>query len=437
MNGISDQTLREVLRAIYELRTTGRAQLTQATGLSAGMISQAVQLLLRSGMVLKVGELESKGGRRREVLTLNPEAVYFIGVDFAGHCVRFALASFGGDLRYRWGEEFEADGSLDIHRLFSGIERVASSLNPQQRSRLQAVGVIYPGLMDQQGRLTSGNLGWRQFPLVAELDKVKDARGFEWLPIFLEQEVQSAVRAEQWLGRAQKHRNAIHISCDRGIGAGILVDGKVVEGWRNMAGELGHVTIDPEADDLCTCGKRGCLEAIATSKNIVRQYLEKIGERDSASAKIRFAEVVERARRGETPAMEVVRRVCQAWGLALSHMVNLLNPEIIILGGDLVGVEDLFVPLIREELLRHCLPERVEGLGIAVSTLGLDLRLKAAASLAFRKCLADPHLLKKMCTPVLMSHEPAATIKNNPADLPKIVTVAGPSPKAAMFSRTR
>jgi predicted NBD/HSP70 family sugar kinase len=408
MNGISNQTLRDVLRAIYQQRTTSRAHIIEATGLSAGIISQALQLLLRSSMVLKIGELESNGGRRREVLTLNPDAAYFIGVDLAGHCVRFALASFGGDLRYRWEVEFEPDGSLDLHKLFCGIERVASGLNAQQRSRLQAVGVSYPGLMDQQGRLTAVNLGWRHFPLMAELDKVRNARGFKWLPIFFEQEVQSAVRVEQWLGRAQNLRNVINVSCDRGIGAGILVDGKVVEGWRNMAGELGHVTVDPAAEDKCNCGKRGCLEAIATSRNIVRQYLEKIGGRENEPANIRFVEVIERARKGETPAIEVVRRVCQAWGLALSHMVNLLNPEIIILGGELVGIEDLFVPLIREELLRHCLPERVEGLEIAVSTLGLDLRLKAAASLAFRKCLSDAALLKKMCSPVLASHRRAA-----------------------------
>jgi hypothetical protein len=93
--------------------------------------------------------------------------------------------------------------------------------------------------------------------------------------------------------------------------------------------------------------------------------------------------------------------------LALSHVVNLLNPEIIILGGDLIAGEDVFVPLIKEGLFRHCLPELSEGLEIAMSSLGLDIRLKAAASLAFRKCLAEPALLKKLCSPVLMPQEEA------------------------------
>ena len=411
INGISDQTLRGILQTMYQQRTTTRSNIIHATGLSAGIVSQALQLLLRSGMILKVGELESDAGRRKEVLTLNPDAVYFIGVDLSGHCIRFGLANFGGDLRYRCEEELGPQSPPDVHKLFGGIERVAGTLNAQQRSRLQAVGISYTGVMDQQGRLTAVNLGWQHFPLVAELEKVRDARGFDYLPIFLEPEQQSAVRAELWLGQTLHHQSGLFISCDSGIGVGIIVEGKVVGGWRNLAGELGHVTIDPAADDHCNCGKRGCLESIATSGNIVRQYIEKTVKGSDSVANIRFAEVVERARKGEERAVEVVGRACRAWGLALSHAVNLLNPEIIILGGDLVAVEDVFLPLIKEELLRHCVPELAEGLEITVSSLGLDIRLRAAASLAFRKCLADPALLKHMCRPVLTIHGSVANLK--------------------------
>jgi N-acetylglucosamine repressor len=406
MHGISDQWLRDILRALYQQRTATRADIVDATGLNAGSVSLALQVLLRSGTILKVGELESNGGRRREVVTLNQDAAYFIGVDLESHRIRFALASFGGDVRYRWEEDLEPRDSLDINKLFDGIERVASTLNTQERNRLLAVGISYPGLLDQQGRLTAVNLGWRQFRVIAELEKVGKTRGFEGLPIFLEPDRHSCVLVEQWLGRAQHHRNGAYVSCDRGIGIGIFLDGRVVEGWRDMAGELGHVTIDPDAEDLCNCGKRGCLEAIATTDNIVRQYLEKTEGREAV--RIRFADVLERARKNEEPAVAVLRRAAWAWGLALSHVVNLLNPEIIILGGDLVAGEDVFVPMIREELFRHCLPELAQDLELAMSSLGLDIRLKAAASLAFRKCLAEPKLLKKICSAVLSAHGPSA-----------------------------
>src|SRR5262249_13737552 len=105
MNGVADQWLRDILRTLYQQRTTTRTNIIDATALNAGSVSQALRLLLRSGTILKVGELESDAGRRREVLMLNPDAAYFIGVDLESHRIRFALANFAGDVRYRWEEE--------------------------------------------------------------------------------------------------------------------------------------------------------------------------------------------------------------------------------------------------------------------------------------------------------------------------------------------
>src|SRR5260370_33763770 len=204
MHGISDQWLRDILRTLYQQRTATRADIIAATGLNAGSVSLALQVLLRSGTILKVGELESNGGRRREVLTLNQDAAYFIGVDLESHRIRFALASFSGDVRYRWEEDLEPGGSLDIHKLFDGIERVAGTLNDQQRGRLLAVGISYPGLMDQEGRLTAVNLGWRQFRIAAELEKAGKARGFDGLSLFLEADRHRWVLAEECLRRGHE-----------------------------------------------------------------------------------------------------------------------------------------------------------------------------------------------------------------------------------------
>jgi predicted NBD/HSP70 family sugar kinase len=168
-----------------------------------------------------------------------------------------------------------------------------------------------------------------------------------------------------------------------------------------MAGEIGHLTIDPDAEDQCGCGKKGCLEAIASSPNIVRQYCERTGHRRQMRA-LRVTDVFERARSKDAAALTVVERAGRAIGIALSHAVNLLNPEIVILGGDLAAGEDLLLPAIQAQLARHVLPELMEGLRITTSGLGLDMRLRGAGALAFRKTLADPALLKKLCSPVLV-----------------------------------
>jgi predicted NBD/HSP70 family sugar kinase len=142
----------------------------------------------------------------------------------------------------------------------------------------------------------------------------------------------------------------------------------------------------------------GCLEAIASTPNVIRQYAEAIGLPESQRGALRISEILERARQRDPKARGVLERVGRALGLALSHAVTLLNPEIVILGGDLIGAEDILVPIVLDELRTRTLTVSMQDVKIVVSSLGLDIRLKGAASLAFRKMLEDPDLLKTMCT---------------------------------------
>lgn len=397
---IADQWLRDILRALYQRRDMTRSEIIQGTGLNAASVSHALRHLLHAGTVVRVGDLQSSGGRKPEVLNLNGEAAYFVGVDLEGHRIRFGLASLIGDIRYRWEHDLEVGQPLDGDKLFEGIRKVLKYLDPKQMGRVLAIGVSFPGLLDQQGRLTAVNLGWHKFPLLGELQE-KAAKYLDAaLPVFLEPDRHSCVRAERWLGCAQQHDDGLFVISERGIGVGIFLGGRMVEGFRDMAGEIGHWVIDPAAEDKCNCGKQGCLESIASSDNIVRQYAAR-SSRPLPSGDLKIHDIYERARGGDDVARAVLMRAGKAWGLALSYVVNLLNPEIIILGGDLIDGEDVLVPVIQEEIQRHALPDLTRDLKIVVSGLGLDIRLKGACSLAFRRAIADPGLLKKMCRPMM------------------------------------
>lgn len=407
---IADQWLRDVLMVLFRRRTVTRAEIITETGLNPASVSHAMRLLLQHGTVLRVGDLESDGGRRREVFNLNGEAGYFVGVDLEGLRIRFALLNLLGDIRFRWEEDLQWGEPLDVDKLFNGIVRLLDHLDPGQITRVMAAGISYPGLLDSEGRLTAVNLGWHKFPLMAELRRKAKAHKLADLPFFLEPDRHSSVFAERWLGRAYGHDNGLLLFAERGIGIGLFLGGRPVEGSRNMAGEIGHLTVEPEAEDQCGCGKKGCLEAIASSPNIVRQYLDRTGRPGQIPA-LRVTDVFERARSKDAAALAVVERAGRAIGLALSHAVNLLNPEIVILGGDLVAGEDLLVPIIRDQLVQHALPELLNGLKLISSGLGPDLRLRGAGALAFRKTLADPVLLNKLCRPVLAQRRGAKLAK--------------------------
>jgi len=387
---IAGQWLRQILSLLYRRRNLTRIEIVETTGLNAASVSHALRYLMGRGVVYKAGDCDAGTGRRRETFALNPEAGYFVALDLEGDRLRFALTNFLGDVRCRWEECLEFRKPFPPEKVFEGIGKVTRDLDPSQVGRVLAVGVSYPGLLDSEGRLSAVNLGWIKVPLLAAL---KEA--FPW-PVFMERDKETCIHAESWLGAAQNYGNALFLIAEAGIGMGILADRRHLMGARGFSGEIGHCKFVPGTEDLCSCGQKGCLEAIASGANIVRQYAERAGA-DAGS--LRFVDVLERARRGDEFALSAFERAGRALGSALSTAIGLLDPEIVILGGDLIVAEDVMLPIIWEQIRLQTRPRSLEVVKIAVSALGLDIRLKGAASLAFRNMLEDSELLGRICTP--------------------------------------
>jgi predicted NBD/HSP70 family sugar kinase len=388
---IADQWLRQVLLLLYQKRHLTRIEIAELTGLNQASVSHALTHLLNRGLLLKTGEMQSEGRRRREIFDLNAEAGYFIGVDLEGDRIRFALTNFVGDIRCRWESPLEFRQPLDPATVIEGIRRVSRDVDASGPRRILAMGVSYPGMLDAKGNLVAVNLGWAGCGLVESL-----TNAFPAWPLFLESDKDTCILAETSRGSLE-YRNALFLIAEGGIGLGILVDGRLVRGMRGLTGEIGHWKVLPDADDVCNCGARGCLEAIASSPNIVRQYVEADGNRESPRP-VRVTDVFEKARHGNAAARAVLERAGRALGLALSHAISLLNPEIVILGGDLIAAEDTLVPVIRDEIARRTLPASSERLVVHVSSLGLDIRLRGAVLLAFRSILQNAALFKLLGT---------------------------------------
>jgi glucokinase len=173
-----------------------------------------------------------------------------------------------------------------------------------------------------------------------------------------------------------------------------------LHGAAGTVGEIGHIAVDPKATDLCNCGKRGCLEAVASLPNLVRQYRENLVVENRDARDVSATAFFEAARRDVPAAVAVVDRAARHLGIALAHLVQILNPELIVFGGYIIAQQDIFLPRIRTSLGDSLLPKLAERLDIKVSSLGLDIGLKGAASMAFRRCIDDPELLlTRVCSP--------------------------------------
>jgi len=382
MRRTAGQWLYDIVAFLYQRRTATRADIIQSTGLNLGSVSTALQHLLNRGVIRRVGALESTVGRKAELLQLNPDAAYFIAVDLGATRIRFALTDFVGDLRCRWEQDVLQGKELPVSKVIEGIRKVRREVPRSGDGAIASVAISYPGSMDSDGAIHAVNLGWSGLPLEKTLRRALH------LPVFLERDDFTSVLAERWLGRGQESRYWLHLETGNGVGLGIFNGGDPVRGFRHMAGEIGHVIAEPDASDLCNCGRRGCVEAIASSPNIVRQYLE-ASEITGYSEGFSVTEVFERARLGDAKARAVIERVGRVLGRTLAFAANLLNPELIVLSGDIADASELLVPLIEDEVQKYGWQKIVEGLRISVSSLGSDIRLKGAATLAFLEFIRD------------------------------------------------
>ena len=306
----------------------------------------------------------------------------------------FALCDLVGNVRQRWHVHPDQSGQMRAEDIRRGIQRAQDYAQPWQASRLLATGVCYPGIMEPQGRVTAVDLGWTDVPLADEVTENLST------PVFFENDSRISVMAERLYGAARGSGNFIFLEIGRGIGIGAFTDGRHVSGRDGMAGEFGHMTIDPHAADLCRCGKRGCLEAIASATHIVRQYCERAGFASAGAAVVGVEHVLAEARLGRQPALAVIDRAGAALGLGISYLVHLFNPELIVIGGGLAAGLDLLLPRIEAQLRIHALPSMIRNLRILASELGGDVRLRGAAGAAFLGCLSEPSLLRKLCSPL-------------------------------------
>lgn len=197
MRTISQLWTRKILRALFHGQPTTRRQILAATRLNAGSASRALQYLINRGVVLKLGVLNSTGGRRTDLLKLNPDAGFFVAVELEGTRIRFALTNLLGDIRYHWAEEIRPGAKLESQRIVNGINMVLQNLGAPEKARVLAVGINCPGMIEGE-YISALNLDWHRFPLVQELRKHID------LPIIVERSRPQLCPGGAFLRRGKK-----------------------------------------------------------------------------------------------------------------------------------------------------------------------------------------------------------------------------------------
>jgi predicted NBD/HSP70 family sugar kinase len=370
-----------VLRRLYFDGAASRLDLARRTSLSPATVGNVISELLADGIVVETGQLDSDGGRPAVLVEVNRDYAAVIGVDVGE--TGAAIELFDLTLRKLAGVEKPISLQRESAELLVGLvaEGVAEVLGEAGVSaeHVLGIGIGVPGVVVHDGEeyVHAPSLGWEQVPLLQLLEAALPA------PVLLDNGAKTLGRAEAWFGAGRGARNVIVVLIGTGVGAAVVVDGEVQRGATSSAGELGHTTVVIDGRE-CRCGASGCLEAYVGASGIIASYrLARRARTAQLDEQQALARLLEKVEQGEKAASEVLRETGRYLGVGIANLVNLVNPEKIVLGGWAgLMLGERLLPLVRVEVARHALRPALERVEIELCHLGPDAVALGAATLA-------------------------------------------------------
>jgi predicted NBD/HSP70 family sugar kinase len=384
-----------LLRRLYFQPQASRLELSRATGLSAASVSSVVAELIEAGVVFESGAVESEGGRPRIQLEVAASRFEVIGVDVGE--TRIRVERF--DLALNEVARAEAPMTPGHYRPAEVVAGIAAGLaavgrpEPGSGTELIGIGIGVPGIVvgAPDSVVHCQTIGWDSVPLEALLREVTD------LPLFIDNGANALGQAEVWFGAGRGASDTLFLLIGSGIGASMTVDGVAYRGSSTSAGEWGHVTA-AIGGRQCRCGARGCLEAYIGAESVIARYVEAVGAPpeladadDEESALLRILAAA--ADGGSSPQTEAARAVLDETalhlGVSIGNLVNLFNPERIVIGGwaGLLMARAL-LPRAREVAEQHALRYPFAKATIELGQLGPDAVARGAATLPVARFLS-------------------------------------------------
>ena len=369
-----------------------RVELAEGTGLSAQTVSNICRRLLDADLISEAGKEVTGPGKPRTILRLNPGGRFALGAHLDPTVTTVVLLDLAGSVvaRERIGTPLEQRPDEVMDAIAATAERLLID-SGIDRSRLAGLGVAAPGPIDPvAGALVEPpNLhGWHR---VALRDEMRLRSGME---VVVDKDVTAAAVAEKWAAASGAGIGSfVFLYVGTGIGAGIVVDGEVVRGSLDNAGEVGHIVVDPEGPQ-CTCGSRGCVAVTCTPEALVREWWMLSGrsaERGATDTEAidAFTMLTAEAERGDALAVLVLERGATRFARLLAVMTNLLDVDRVVLGGPfLTPISARMMAMVPVELDGLRAARGIHPLGVETSVLGDDVAAIGAAALILDRTLS-------------------------------------------------
>lgn len=370
---------RAILNAIHRHGRISRSDLAVDLSLSPAAVSAITGSFIEAGLVVEaeVG-VSTSVGRKPILLEVDYDNAWVVGIKVSNVAVTSALTNLNAEVVQA---ETKAITATDPTTVIEEIARAFERHRATSEKAIGAVGVNLPGIVDADQRNVrhSPLLGW---DAVALGDSLVERLG---VPVLVENDVNALALAESWYGHGREHQNFLVLTLGRGVGLGIVLNGELYRGPNGGAGEIGHMLIDANGPES-RHAEKGTLEAYISDDALLREARSRVSSFDPDSTAEQLAEL---ARTGDSEANAIYEEAGHILGRALSNLVNILAPSLIVLSGEGMRAAEFLLPSAKAELERRSFGDLAEHLELVVDPWGDDAWARGAAGLAASRYLTN------------------------------------------------
>ena len=367
------------------------AEVCKEMNLSIPTVTKLISELQEDGYILDFGKQETSGGRKPSIYGLNPASGYFVGVDILKDQLNLAILDFKGDkIRIEQNIPYTLENTpAALDHLCECINEFINSL-PIPREKILSIGINISGRVNPFAGYSYSIFYFEEKPLSQILEEKLHIK------IYIENDTRSMAYGEYLQGVVKGEKNIIFVNISWGLGIGIIIDGKIYTGKSGFSGEFGHVSAY-ENEIICHCGKKGCIETEASGSALHRILLERIknGEnsilsnRISSEDPITLDEIIASVNKEDVLCIEIVEEIGQKLGKQIAGLINLFNPELVIIGGTLSLTGDYIAQPIKTAVRKYSLNLVNKDSAILTSKLKDKAGIVGACMLARSRMFED------------------------------------------------
>lgn len=366
------QQKKDIISFLYKVGELSKPEICRLTNMTTPTISRMIDELIDEGWVTDQGQGSSIGGKRPHIFSLNPDAAYIMGVDVGREHLKIAIFNLRKEIigtikNYPSILEENKTNEENIRYIKEKITETLNEFNTPY-SKMKAAGFAIPGLIDSDGNAYT----YFTYP-DTNIRKVLEKELS--IPVFIDNDSKIMAMAEHSFGIARGISNALCISVNECIGLGMILNSQPYTGYKGMAGEFGHIRISGLSGQ-CYCGKVGCLETVASGRAIIKSAKESIrnGVQTAITTvagndEITLATIIKAARQDDIFAIDLLQKAGEKIGEGISTLIHLFNPQLLVVGGEIVDSGDLITMPIQQTLNKYTLTRLKNQCEIKLSNL--------------------------------------------------------------------